>query len=151
MLGVFDDVWVAAYTMTAKDFVKSLWDEISVTPELRCIGGIYWVNVWSYVQVLVNVLEKYPLGAGTFRFLGLGCRCCWWISGGGSLCRYLSDWCICGVILLGYHVCLVGLEGCVCCFLVSWLLVFPFDNSIGLYHGILGYWIINSVVNVKGE
>ena len=38
--------------------------------------------------------------------------------------------CICGILLLRYHGWIGGWEGCVCCGLVYWILLVPFDKYI---------------------
>ena len=62
--GGLDDVRVVAEAETARELVKLLWDEISVSPALCYIGGISWDDVWAAVHVLVGVFDKYPLGEG---------------------------------------------------------------------------------------
>ena len=51
--------------------MRFLCDEIYATPVLCCIRGISWDDAWSYIQVLVDVLENYLLGEGG------GLSCAW--------------------------------------------------------------------------
>ena len=75
MIGGLDDIPVFDEAKTSKDIVKFLGVELADAPALCCIGGISWVDVWTSVHVLVDVLKKYPLGERTFLILCLGCGC----------------------------------------------------------------------------
>ena len=62
MLGGLDDIRVVTEEKIDKDLVNFLWYKLAVLPVLCCIGYIYWVDIWVAVQVLVDVIEKDPIG-----------------------------------------------------------------------------------------
>ena len=54
--------------------MEFIWDEIYVTPTLFFISGVSRVDVWEYIQILVDILQYKKFGVGTEIFL---CWICW--------------------------------------------------------------------------
>ena len=75
MIGINDEIIVVAEAMAYEYLVNFFRAELPTTPVLCLIRGISWEDLSEVVKLLVDVLEKDPIGEITWLALCLGRVC----------------------------------------------------------------------------
>ena len=151
MLGSGYDIRLVTEAMTDEELVECLRTKCTVASTLCWIGAILWEYVQAYIQVLVDVLDKYPLGERTWLVVWWRLGWLWRLGGGRILCRDIFVRRLCCIIVLLYEGWCGGGYIFVCGILVFRLFVVLLYKSIWYFQSIVLEQVVYYVINFDSK